>query len=61
MTRSITLSAQHLVRKTEWMQKASTFDTVADCLKVQPDYASLIHTDNIVVQINLPASSLGAA
>jgi hypothetical protein len=48
------LSAQHLVRKTEWMQKASTFDTVADCLKVQPDYASLIHADQIVVQLNLP-------
>ena len=37
------------------MQKASTFDTVADCLKVQPDYASLIHADEIVVQLDLPA------
>lgn len=55
---TVTHSAQHLkshlIRKTEWMQKTGTFDTVANCLKVQPDYASLIHADEIVVQLDLP-------
>ena len=29
--------------------------TYEGCLKVQPDYASLIHADEIVVQLDLPA------